>query len=222
MIQLVIGLNTEGPTDVRFLTDIVKRTFDDIAFECPKDIEILDIQHIAVQKDEFAPMILEASRKGVEDFGISILCVHRDADDKNMDDVMKYSFLPLSKALEDKDEAIYCKVIIPVIPVRMMEAWMLADTQLLKDFIDASKVPDGELGIERNPESYADPKAVIEEAIRKASAGKTKRRRDVIGIAELYEQIGKNVNLENLRHLPSFRCFEEQIRSAFRRLNYLH
>lgn len=222
MIQLVIGLNTEGPTDVRFLTDIIKRTFDEIAFECPKDIEILDIQHIMVKKDDFVPMIIEASKKGVEDFGISILCVHRDADDKKVDDVMTYSFRPLSEALENKDETLYCKVIIPVIPVRMMEAWMLADTQLLKNFIDASKIPDRDLGIERDPESYADPKTVIEEAIRKASAGKTKRKRDMIGIAELYEQIGKNVQLERLRQLSSFCRFEEEIRLAFRHLNYLH
>lgn len=222
MIQLVIGLNTEGPTDVRFLTDIIKRTFDEIAFECPKDIEILDIQYIAVKKDGFVPMIMEASKKGVEDFGISILCVHRDADDKKVDDVMTYSFRPLLENLEDKDEAVYCKIIIPVIPVRMMEAWMLADTQLLKDFIDASKMSDHDLGIERNPESYADSKAVIEEAIRKASVGKTKRKREIVGIAELYEQIGKNVRLESLRRLPSFCWFEEQVRLAFCRLHYLY
>lgn len=222
MIQLVIGLNTEGPTDVRFLTDVIKRTFDEIAFECPKDIEILDIQQIIVEKDDFVPMIMEASKKGLEEFGISILCVHRDADNKEIQDVMSYSFNPLFKNLKDKDESIYCKVIIPVIPVRMVEAWMLADTRLLKDFINASRMLDHELGIDRNPESYADPKAVIEEAIRKANAGKTKRKRDIIGIAKLYEQIGKNVQLECLRQLPSFCNFEEMIRSAFRSLNYLH
>ena len=222
MIQLVIGLNTEGPTDVRFLTDVIKRTFDEIAFECPKDIEILDIQPIMVQKDDFVPMIMEASKKGLKDFGISVLCVHRDADDKEIHDVMTYSFDPLLENLKDGDESVYCKVIIPVIPVRMVEAWMLADTQLLKDFIDASKMHDHELGIDRNPETYADPKVVIEEAIRKANVGKTKRKRDIIGIGELYEQIGKNVQLESLRRLSSLRSFEENIRLAFRSLNYLH
>ena len=99
---------------------------------------------------------------------------------------------------------------------------MLAGTQLLKDFIDASKMSDHDLGIERNPESYADSKAVIEEAIRKASVGKTKRKREIVGIAELYEQIGKNVRLESLRRLPSFCWFEEQVRLAFCRLHYLY
>lgn len=222
MIQLVIGLNTEGTTDVRFLTDVIKKTFDAIAFECPKDIEILDIQAIQVNKGEFVPMILEASRKGLETFGISILCVHKDADDKKITDVMAYSFSPLWKTLNEQDEAFYCKEIIPVIPVRMVEAWMLADTQLLKAFINASTMQDKELGLEKKPENYADPKAVIEEAIRKASAGKSKRRRNMISIAELYEQIGRNIQLEALRKLPSFCHFEKQIREAFRKLNYLH
>lgn len=221
MIQLVIGLHTEGPTDVRFLTDVIKRTFDDVAFECPNDIEILDIQCIEVAKNDFVPMIMDASRKGIDDFGISILCVHRDADNKDIDDVMLYSFSPLLKALKDKDDTKYCKEIIPVIPIRMIEAWMLADTQLFKKFIDAQKMHDQELGIEKNPETYADPKVVIEEAIRRASAGRSKRRRDMIGIAELYEQIGKNVQLDSLRRLPSFCSFEEQVRAAFRRLHYL-
>lgn len=222
MIQLGIGLNTEGATDVRFLTDIIKRTFDDIAFECQNDIEILDIQQIAVKKQEFVPMIIEASRKGVENYGISILCVHRDADDADTKNVINYSFSPLFEEMAELDETEYCKIIIPVIPVRMMEAWMLADTQLLKGFINASRMQDRELGIEREPEKYADPKAVIEDAIRKANAGKTKRKRDMIGIAELYEQIGKSIDLERLRQLNSFRTFEDSIRTALRQLGYLH
>lgn len=222
MIQIGIGLNAEGATDIRFLTDIIKRTFEDIAFECQNDIEILDIQQISVKKQNFVPMIIEASRKGVEEFGISILCVHRDADCKDIKDVMNYSFLPLLKELERLDDSKYCKVIIPLIPVRMMEAWMLADTQLLKDFINSSKMHDRELGIDRDPEKYADPKAVIEYAIRKANEGKTKRKRDMISISNLYEHIGKNVKLDCLRRLPSFQKFEHSIRLSLKELGLLH
>lgn len=44
--QLFIGLYTEGTTDIRFFKSVVKRTFDEISFECFNQIEILDIQVI--------------------------------------------------------------------------------------------------------------------------------------------------------------------------------
>lgn len=222
MIQITIGINAEGPTDIRFMKSIIKRTFDEIAFECDKDIEILDIHEIRVPKGKFVETMLSASKKGIEKYSISVLCIHADADGKDIGQVMEYSFTPFLKCLSQQNDSEYCKVIIPIIPIRMMEAWMLADKELLKKKINALNLPDSTLGIEKKPETYSNPKALIEEAIRIANAGKTKRRRYAIGIAELYEDIGLSIELEALRQLPSFKHFEEGVRNAFKQLNYLH
>ena len=44
--QIIIGFTTEGPTDVHFLESIIQRTFEDAAFECPGNVEVLPVQHI--------------------------------------------------------------------------------------------------------------------------------------------------------------------------------
>ena len=42
--QIIIGFAAEGPTDVRFLESIVQRSFEDVAFECDGEVEILPVQ----------------------------------------------------------------------------------------------------------------------------------------------------------------------------------
>ena len=218
--QIIIGLFREGSTDARLLEGIIKRTFEDVSFECRKELEISRIHHLEVKKSNFTDEVLAAAREGVIEFGIMILCVHTDADKPTDEWVMKNKIIPVFQKIQTCDNNT-CKLIVPVIPVRMSEAWMLADTNLFKKEIRTKK-SDHELGINKAPESFADPKQVIEEAIRIARKDESKRKWNTSCIGELYEPIGNNISLESLRQLPSFRKFEDNVRSAFRELNYLN
>jgi hypothetical protein len=218
--QLFIGLFTEGTTDIRFLRNIVKRTFDEISFECQGQIEISEIQIIKITKSSFVEDVINASRKGVNDFGILILCVHADADDSNDDAVYKYKMNPALSGIENVEDDI-CKTIVPIVPVRMTEAWMLADKTLLKKEIGTTKT-DQELGIYREPEQYSDPKETIENAIRTARQERTKRHRKDLTISDLYLSIGQSISIDKLKQLSSYNKFQENIRSAFEKLNYLY
>jgi hypothetical protein len=51
--QLLIGLFTEGSTDILFLENVVKRTFEEICIECPRYIQVLDIYPIKITKSSF-------------------------------------------------------------------------------------------------------------------------------------------------------------------------
>ena len=101
----------------------------------------------------------------------------------------------------------------------MIEAWMLADKTLLKEEI-GTNLSDSALGIARDPEKIADPKAVISEAIRIATAGKS-RRRQSLSIAELYGAIGTSLSLDALLSLSSYRIFRQSVEEAFRKIGYL-
>ena len=147
-----------------------------------------------------------------------ILCVHTDADSPTDNCVMKNKIEPLLQKIQSCDEA--CKI-VPVIPVQMSEAWMLADTILLKKEL-RTKISDDELGINKPPETIANPKQAIEEAIRITRKGISKRKRNQFGIGELYETIGAKISLDSLRQLSSFRKFEDNVRNAFRELKYLN
>ena len=218
--QISIGLFREGNTDARLLTSIIKRTFDSVSFEYGDTIVISHIQTIEVKQRKFVDAMTNAAKKCMEQYGIAILCVHTDADSPTDEIAMRYKIEPaLNKIRKMKDNS--CKLIVPVIPVQMSEAWMLADKSLLKQYIVTSK-SDQELGINKTPESISNPKQVIEEAIRIARKGLPKRRRKNFKIGELYESIGVNISLENLRQLPSFRKFEDNVRNAFRELKYLN
>jgi len=103
----------------------------------------------------------------------------------------------------------------------MTEAWMLSDKELLKAEIGTSK-SDAELGIQKSPEVYPDPKQVIEMAIRIARQDLTRRYRRKLTIAELYSLMGQKIALNKLKNLSSYQKFKEAVRDAFNSLNYLH
>lgn len=219
---LHIGLFTEGTTDVRFLESIVKRTFVEIAFNCKGDVDIeISIIEIEKQTLRFTEQLLAAARKGVEELGIMVLCVHLDADAGNDKDVFVNKINPAKIELEKLEDEHYCKQILPIVPVYMTEAWMLADRELLKNQIGTTKT-DKELNIFRDPETIVDPKTVIKAAIRIARQEIVKRRRRDLSISELYQPIGQEISLDKLKVLPSYVKFRNEVKNTFIELHFLH
>lgn len=191
-----------------------------MSFECLGQIEIADIQAVKIEKLSFVEDVINASRKGVNDFGIAILCVHADADDSNDKTVYRYKMNPALSEIEKQDDDV-CKIIVPIVPVQMTEAWILADKNLLKKEIGTNKT-DRELGIYREPEQYSDPKTTIEDAIRIAQRERPKRHRRELTIADLYMSIGQSVSIGKLKQLSSYNKFQDNIRRALGKLNYLY
>jgi hypothetical protein len=219
--QIFAGIITEGKTDNRFLESVTKRTFDVIGFECNGEIEI-DVRFIPIEKTglDFKEIVIKSAKKGLEEFGIVVLCIHTDADDETDARAFQTKINPAIDELNLKNDHEYCKTIVTIIPVQMIEAWMLADKNLFKREIGTDK-SDNELGINRNPEIFADPKEVIKSAIRIAREDLTKRRRNDLTISELYLPLGQKISIQRLDTLPSFIKFKESIRNAFRALNYM-
>ncbi len=221
MRQLFIGLVAEGTTDVRFLKSVIYKSALELSWQCDSMVEVFDIREIYPQGDGFAEKMLNASKVAQDKYSISMLCIHADSDSKTITDVMENKFFPFYEALKAKDDKDFCKCIVPTIPIQMIESWMLADKLLLKQLIDAEGISDSDLGIDRPPESYADPKEAINNAIRIAFEGKPKRKRDQIKISDLYEVLGNQLDLDSLRSIPSFRSFEDGMLNAFKRLNLI-
>lgn len=220
--QIFIGLVAEGTTDVRFLKNVIFKSVQELSWQCETEVDIFDIREIYPNGDSFVEKMLNAARIAQKDYSISMLCIHADSDSKTATEVMQNKFEPFFEALRTMSPKDYCKCIVPTIPIQMIESWMLADKPLLKSLINAEAMTDAELGLDRAPESYADPKKVINEAIRIVMEGKPKKRRDEIRISDLYEIIGHEISLESLRSIPSFCEFEKRVTEAFRLLNLLH
>ena len=219
--QLFIGLAVEGNTDMRFLRSVVQRTFSRIVFDMSdQDIDI-DVFDINVSKTgmSFREFVASASRDAVNKYGVLVLAVHADSDKETLKQRMEDKFIPAQDYLDSLDDNEYCKILVPIIPIRMIEAWMMADTQLLREEM-GTDLSDSDLGLHRSPEGIADPKMLIEEAIRIVQGSLPKKRR-TLTIGDLYEILGYKISYESLLSLPSFRAFAEASIKALRALHYL-
>jgi len=214
MYQIFIGLFTEGSTDIRFLEPIIERTFLQIALkQSHLDIEIT-IQPITIDKKGkgFNEQVFEALKIGYNLYGISLLCVQTDADNRTLESTYKTKINRVIESLTVVDD-ILCKTIAPLVPIQETEAWMLSDKELLKIQIGTTK-SDDELKINKHPESVANPKELIEEAIRIARSGLTKKRKHDLKIDELYTLIGQTLDISKLDSLYSFQDFKQNITNA--------
>lgn len=214
---LTIGYIGEGTTDERFLAHIIKRTFEDLAFECKGQIEVYDPQYIKVNSSKFVDKVVDAATHGK---WLHVLCVHTDADSEN--DTMSFQN-KINPAFENIEQAQgdLCRNIVPIVPVHMTEAWMLADVATLIDEIGTNKAAS-DLGLPtkiNQVESDSDPKRTIVDAIRLAFENVPTRRR--ISIADLYSPISQNVSLQTLNMLPSYAKFRIAARQALVNLNYM-
>ncbi len=217
--QVIFSLTTEGPTDEKFLGNVIFRLLEDLSWKCEIEFDVYPVQIIRSKGDTFIEKMLEASKQA---FSISdALCIHNDADDKTVNNVMQHKIKPFLDEIVASSDNNLCRIIVPTIPVQMIESWMLADTQLLKSLIDASKISNRDLGIDKSPESYSDPKSTISNAISIALAEKTKRRRDQVTISDLYETLGSSISLDALRQIPSFRSFEDEVCNALKKLGLM-
>lgn len=221
MRQLFVGLITEGSTDVRFLKNVVFKSVQDLCGDCENDIEVFDIKEVKADGGTFVEKMLNATHIASAELGLSMLCIHADSDNRTSDNVIKNKFEPFFNELSKMNDEEYCKRIVPTIPIQMIESWMLADKELLKQMVNANDMRDIDLGLEKSPETYSDPKDIINNAIRMAMSRQSKKKRDQIKISDLYEVLGMRLSLEKLRMIPSFREFEQNVKNVFREIGIL-
>jgi hypothetical protein len=216
------GLFTEGNTDVRFLSSVVERTLQDIAFDCTGDIEtkveIININKLGLS---FNQQILQASKVAFDKFGTLFLFIHTDSDSANDNLAFQSKIIPAQALLKQQDDS-FCKDVIAIVPIQMTESWMIADTELLKNEIGIDK-SNAELGINLNPESINNPKTVIEEIIRASKEDETRRKRSKgLIISDLYQIIGQKIELSELEKLSSYMKFKNSLIDKLKELNFYH
>lgn len=220
---LLTGLFTEGTTDIRFLESVVKTTLENLAIECSGYIET-ELEIIKIQKTglSFNQQVLKAAEKAKNDFEILILFIHTDSDNKDDSIVFNTKIIPATELINQQEDDKVCKKIVALVPIQMTESWMLADKELLKNEIGIEG-SDLDLGLHRNPEEIANPKALIENIIRISKDNQVKRKRNKgLTISDLYLIIGQKIELSELEKLPSYMKFKNSLIERLRELNFYH
>ncbi|MGH2494591.1 MAG: DUF4276 family protein [Ktedonobacteraceae bacterium] len=221
MNMLVMGLYVEGPTDDRFLRVIIQRTAEKILLQHDCH-EVVVLEPISIQKhpDIFhrSESILQAAR---DTYGFHSLVVHADADGPTRDDAYRYRFEPGNKLVQASTENV-CKDIVPIIPVRMVEAWMLADMgQLYKALgTEISKQKSDLLSKAKHVESYHDPKSVIDKIIQRTYPEKPQNWRRIRG--QLYADLAPMIRLSRLNEIPAYQQFVYDLTYTLKAINFIY
>ncbi len=212
MKMLVLGLFVEGPTDNDFLPPVIRRTAEQILAEHEQssiyEASILLIQLTNDQKKDRAESILQAA---CDAYGYHALIVHSDADDPEPDKARFERIEPGFKLVQETNENV-CKDLIAIIPVQAIEAWILADYELLLKEVgtDLTAIDLGIPETAKYVQKISRPKRRLEEALQKAYASRSRRRRES-DIRFLYQPMGEKINLERLHQVPSYLQFVEDL-----------
>lgn len=157
---------------------------------------------------------------GKQAYGFHCFIVHADADSGSPVGALAERYLPGQQLLEAEANPA-CPVVLPLIPVHMTEAWMLADPEALLMTLNTPYTASQlQLPSPAGAERKADPKAFLEETLRTAQSH-LKRKNYRIELADLYALLADTISLERLSLLGSYRQFEKDLEKALRSLQLL-
>lgn len=217
--QLIVAFCAEGSTDIKFLQSVIEKAIDYcLRNYYQKDTELLQLLQVDNTKGkDNVERSLHASMQSLEK-GAEILCIHFDADDKSADNVLRYKIQPILSALHNQSPKVCSPRIVPVIPIRMIESWMMADGDLLRQQLGTS-LSMADLKLNKPPESFADPKEAINTAIGIVKQQTRKRFRGELSIVNLYESMGHLTDIDKLLEIPSFQSFINSLHQALAELH---
>lgn len=221
MLYLGLGLFAEGRTDHRFLPEVLFRSaFDLCSRGTSLEVEIGPVQMLtypAEFRGQDRPTQMVAAVGQAWPGGIDILFVHIDgAGDPEA--AWRNNAQP-GVELVEQQLGLEQHRVVPVIPIREMEAWGLADGDALRTVFGTS-LTNAQLGLPshaRQVESLADPKQTLEEAYRRV-LGKTRPKKRA---ADFLDALGLQTSLVRLRQLPSFRYMEKHLQRTLLELHVL-
>lgn len=196
-------LVSDGPTD-RVLLPIIAWVLEQIPWPDERRFESQFAESRELQRGAgLAGKIESALRR----YPCDLLFVHRDAESSD-EAVRRHRLEEISLAMEGRS---ICYV--PIVPVRMTEAWLLIDRAAI---CHAADNPHSKADISLPPlrrlEDHPDPKALLHELLALASERNGRRLKAFRG--ELTRR-GCFVpdyisDFTPLRQLPAFRAFEEE------------
>jgi len=220
---LGLALFAEGLTDHRFLGSVLNRLCTELCHShgrTPVDIgEVLELHTLpGFEEQSRAERISAAARRAATAWHILFIHADADADAKAArEERIKPAMNRLTATGEFSSDRI-----VAVIPVKMTEAWMLADPDALRKALHLAENLDLELPARtRELERLTDPKTQLQQITRLSSTRKRQRRRRD-PLKSLPRQLGDSISLDCLRRLPAFQTMERELRQSLTQLGYLH
>lgn len=219
MRQLVLALYVEGPTDERFLPPIVRRTAEDLL--AGRGVDILDPVVIDDEIHALPTLVEQMVEAAREAKGFYLLIVHQDADAPTRDLALEERIEPGVRAIAQHDDDCQQRI-VPLIPVRMVESWMLVDVEAFCTVIPGCSDPE-RLDFPHSPhqiESILDPKLYLRQSVERGLAHRPRHQRERFSFPRVQSRLGESIRLAALQRVPSYQAFREEFSIALAELHF--
>ena len=224
MWELEIALYAEGPTERDFLLPVIQRTLKLLIdkqgtgnVDVSRKLKHINFDESGLKQHE---RIHKAARLAID---YDLLIIHCDSDSRTVEKAQEERYKPGYNLVQQATEEL-CKTLVPIIPIKMTEAWILAaDYALFKQVLD-TKVDAHGLGLVskvKQVEADPDPKQTLNQIVQKARAHFSKRHR-AIDFSEIHVAFGRDISLERLSHVPSYKQFVDDLTTALRSLQVVY
>lgn len=215
MRTLSLGVFAEGPTDTEFLSPLLVRLAMRLIRE--KGHHPIQVADPIALPGRPAAATFQQTVSSYAD-SIDLLVVHTDAN-SSFERAMNERINPWFGKVRDSPSRRDAPVLVPGVPVRETEAWMLGDIQALNTVFGTHKTKRefGLPGHAREVEQITEPKSLLKK-LQKLALGQRQARR--VGLRPLYTRLGQEVSLDVLNLIPSFARFAGDFQSALVASNY--
>jgi len=197
-------LISDGPSDAN-LIPIINWTLNGVG-----GVELAEGARAEFWRLQSPPGSLEERiRKAVELYLCDVLFIHRDAEKE----LPEARHVEIRAAVAAAAERGCCLPAVAVIPVRMLEAWLLFDERALRL---AAGNPNGRVALDLPPlrklEDRPDPKMDLREALRTASELRGRRLKKFDTRQAFWRVVDFIEDFSPLRQLRAFTAFEDSVR----------
>lgn len=204
MIYLRAGVFAEGPSDYDFLLPLLDRLLDAVAASLfPGFYEVGSTTGIDAPPGTTggrAEKIAAAIHASWEECTMFVIHTDGAGDPDAARQNCVDPGLDAARAARPERSLIAAACV----PVREIEAWMLADPDVFRTILGVGAEP----GCPADPERELDPKATLRRMLAEGGARRTPER--------LYRLFGERVRFTTLRALPAFQVFERELTGAVR------
>lgn len=200
-------LLTDGSSD-KVLMKILDWLLVDIGVDAAVQGEWADLS------EQKSKTLVEKISRAIDLYECDLLFIHRDSESQGRQSRIN----EIEAAIAEGADSIRCSC-IPVIPIRMTEAWLLISEEAIRYAAEnrAGKVSLQMPGIGRL-ENLADPKSTLHDLLRIASQKTGRRLKDFQPHRCVHRIPDVISDFSPLRALSSFKALEEDVRKWYSKL----
>ncbi|MDI3291272.1 DUF4276 family protein [Polyangium sp. 15x6] len=199
-IYLCAALYAEGPSDYDFLSPLINRLLDLLGNRLlPSRVDVAETIGIDAPRP-YPPKRDDRIAAAVAEYwgAFTLLVIHADGAG-DPDEARQTCVVPGAAMARQNFPSL---VTMPCVPVREIEAWMLADAEAFRTLLGRGANPS----LPADPERDADPKQTLRRILREGDFRH--------GSERTHRFFGEEVRLEALRKLPAFQRFEAELCEA--------